>query len=70
VRNGNAIADRGRTELLALQQDFQNRALILTRELGRAGGEFLDRLLLIIDLERRNNRIGRDEIGERHGHGQ
>ena len=39
-------------------------------KLGRAGGEFLDRLLLIIDLERRNNRIGRDEIGERHGHGQ
>jgi len=35
-----AIADRGGTELLALQQDFQNRAFALPGQLGRAGGEF------------------------------
>ena len=45
MRDRHAIAHRGGTELLALQQNFQNRALALTRELGRAGGEFLDRLL-------------------------
>ena len=31
------------------------------------GGELLDGLLLAVDLQRRNDRIGRDEIGERHG---
>ena len=70
VRNGDAVADRGGAELLALQQDFQNRALVLAGEFGRARGEFLDRLLFIVDLERRNNRVRRDEIGERHGHVQ
>ena len=27
---------------------------------------FLNRLLLVVDLQRRNNRVRRDEIGERH----
>ena len=34
VRNGDAVADAGRAELLALQQDFEDRALALAGELG------------------------------------
>ena len=67
VRNCDAVANRGGAELLTLQQDFQNRTFALTREFGRARGELLDRLLLAVDLERRNNCRRRDEIGERHG---
>jgi len=50
VRNGDAVADAGRAELLALQKDFQNRTFALTRELGRARGEFLDRFFLPLTL--------------------
>ena len=70
VRNGDAIADAGRAELLALQQHFEDRALVLAGQFGRARGQLLDRLLLAVDLERRNDRVRRDEIGERHGHVQ
>ena len=66
VRNGDAVADAGGAELFTLQQNFQNRTLALTRELGRTRGEFLDRLLFAVDHERRNNCRRRDEIGERH----
>ena len=38
MRDGDAIADAGRAELLTLQQNFQNRAFALPRELGRAFG--------------------------------
>ena len=57
-------------ELLALKQDLEDRALVLAGELGRTRSQFLDRLLLAVNLERRNDRVRRDEIGKRHGHVQ
>ena len=41
-------------------------ALVLAAELGRFGGKLLQRLLLAVDLQGRNDGVGRDEIGERH----
>src|SRR5215472_9589713 len=67
VRNGDAVADAGRTELLALLQNLQDRSLALTAELGGLGGQLLQDLLLAVDLERRNDGVRRDEIGEKHG---
>ena len=67
VRDGDAVADAGRAELLTLQQDLVDGAFVLAAELGRLSGEFLQGLLLSVDLERGNDRVGRDEIGERHG---
>ena len=46
VRNGNAISDPGRTKLFALLQNLQNGPLALARELGRLGGQLLQKLLL------------------------
>src|SRR5262245_1602393 len=62
MRYGDAIADAGRAQLLALHQGLEDRALALPRELGRLGGKLLERLLLAVDLERRNHRVRRDEI--------
>ena len=42
-------------------------AFALAAEFGRLGGELLQDLLLAVDLQRRNDGIGRDEIGEQHG---
>src|SRR5499433_1449222 len=67
VRNGDAVTDAGRTELLALLQNLENRSLALAAELGGLGGQLLQRLLLAVDLERRNDGVRRDEIGEKHG---
>src|ERR1700675_2597610 len=64
VRNGDAVADSGRAQLLALLQDLQDRALALPAELGRLGGELLQDLFLAVDLQRWNDCTGRDEIGE------
>ena len=66
VRNGDAVADRGRAELFALHQDVENRPLVLSAEHGRARGKLLQHLLLAVDLERRENRVWRDQIVERH----
>src|SRR5437588_12957520 len=54
VRDRDAIADAGRAELLTLLQDFQDLTLALSGEPGGARREFLDRLLLVVDLERGN----------------
>src|SRR5262245_32434548 len=62
VRYGYAVADSGRAELLALQQNLEDRALALPGELGGAGRQLLERLLLAVDLERRNDSARRDEI--------
>ena len=70
MRNRHAIADAGRAELFALKQDFQNFLFTLSRQLSRARSQFLDRLLLAVNLQRCNNGVRRDEIGKRHGHGQ
>jgi len=51
----------------ALQQNLEDGALALTREQGGPGRKLLDHLLLAVDLERRNNRVRRDQIGEQHG---
>src|SRR6266852_8967158 len=67
VRNGDAVTDAGRAELLALLQNLQDGALALTAELGGLGGQLLQDLLLAVDLERRNDGVRRDEIGEKHG---
>ena len=67
VRNCHTIANRSRAELLALQQDFQNCLFVLPGELGRTRSQFLNRLLLAVNLESRNYRVRRDEIGKRHG---
>src|SRR5262249_26296826 len=67
VRNGEAGTDASRTELLALLKNLENRALALAAELGGLGGQLLQNLLLAVDLQRRNDGIGRDEIGEQHG---
>ena len=67
VRNGDAVTDAGRTQLLALLQNLQDRSLALTAEFGGLGGQLLQDLLLAVDLERRNDGVRRDEIGEKHG---
>src|SRR5215471_13677872 len=67
VRNGDAVTDAGRTELLALLKNLENRALALAAELGGLGGQLLQNLLLADDLQRRNDGIRRNEIGEQHG---
>src|SRR6185369_5466564 len=70
VRYSHAVPDARGTELLALQQNLEDRFFALARQFGGAGGKFLQRLLLAVDLERRDDRGWRDEIGERHGHVQ
>src|SRR5579871_220289 len=67
MRNGDAIAHRRGAQFLALQQDLENGPLILPSELGRLGGELLERLLLAVDFQRREDRLGCDQIGNRHG---
>src|SRR5215470_12142741 len=66
MRYGDSIADAGRSKLLALQQHLENGALALARQLGSARRKLLQRLLLAVDLERRNHRVRRDEIAEQH----
>ena len=54
-------------ELLALHQRCRRSHARSDRvSCGRARGELLQRLLLAVDLERRNDRVRRDEIGEWH----
>jgi hypothetical protein len=67
VRNGDAATHAGRAEFLALLQCLQHRALALAGQLRGLGSELLQDLLFAVDLQRRNDRIGRDEIGEQHG---
>src|SRR5689334_2927615 len=67
VRNGNTIADAGRAELLALHENLENSPLAEPGEFRSLGGELLQGLLLAVDLQRRNDRVGRHEIVERHG---
>ena len=67
MRNGHAIANRGRAKLLALLQNLENRTFALAAQSRRARGEFLQGLLLAGDRERRHHGIRRDKIGKRHG---
>ena len=70
MRNCHTTTDAGRAELFALKQDFQNCLFALSRQLSRARGQFLDRLLLAVNLQPCNDGVRRDEISKRHGHGQ
>src|SRR5262249_60154806 len=67
VRNGATMPDSGRAELLALEQGLKDGALVLSGQLRGLRSKLLDRLLLAIDLQRRKDRVRRDEIVERHG---
>ena len=67
MRDGDAIADRGGAELLPLQQDLENRALILPGKAGCPRRQLLQRLLLAVDLQSWENRLGCDQVGNRHG---
>jgi hypothetical protein len=62
VRDRDAGTHAGRTELFALHQYVEDLALAASGEVRRFGREFVQRLLLAVDLERRNNRLRRDEI--------
>jgi len=68
--NRHATTYAGRAKLFALKQDFQNFFFALSRQLSCARGQFLDRLLLAVNLQPCNYGVRRDEIGKRHGHGQ
>jgi hypothetical protein len=70
MRNRHTTTDAGRAELFALKQDFQNFLFALSRQLSRARGQFLNRLLLAVNLQPCNDGVRRDEISKRQGHGQ
>src|SRR5690348_3425395 len=56
MRDGDAVSDRRRAELFPLQQSLEDFALAQTREGRRACRQFLDRLLLSVDLQCGNDR--------------
>ena len=64
--NGDAVADGRGAELLALHQDLENGLLALAGQHGGARRKLVQRLFLIVDLERRQDRVRCNEIGERH----
>ena len=66
VRDRDAVADPGAAELFALHQRFENQPLALPGQLGGARRKLMDRLLLAVHFEGRDDRIRRHEIGERH----
>jgi hypothetical protein len=66
VRDGDAVADRRRTEFFPLHQNVKDRALVLAGQNSRTRGKLVQNLLLAVDLERRENRIRRNEIDKRH----
>ncbi len=66
VRDGDAIPHRGGSELLPLQQDLENRAFVLPGQQRGTRRQFLQRLLLAVDFQRRENRLGCDQVGNRH----
>jgi hypothetical protein len=67
VRDGDAIADGGGSQLLALQQHFEDRTLVLPGQNSRTRRQFLQRLLFADDLQCGEYRLGCDQIGNRHG---
>ena len=60
MRDGDTVADAGRAELLALHENLEDRALVLTGQLRGLGGELLQGLLLAVNPQRRNDGIVRD----------
>ena len=66
VRDGDALADAGRAEALALQQRVEDGALVEAGEARRMRGELVQRLLLAGNAHRRNDRLGRQEFEQGH----
>jgi hypothetical protein len=64
--NGDAVADPRGAQPLALQHHVENLAGGNTGKRAGALGEFLQRLLLGADPERRDDGFRRDQIGQRH----
>ncbi len=66
VGNGDALAEPGGAEPLALQQNVEDFAFRKPGETGGAGGKILKELFLGLRLERGHDRIGGDEITKKH----
>jgi hypothetical protein len=66
VRNCNAAADAGRAEPLAVPQRFKNLALTAAALRRNKCCKFLQRLFLVLCLERGQNRVRGEKIVERH----
>ncbi len=66
VGNGDAVADGRGAELFALHQDLENGLLTLAGEHGGARRKLMQRLFLVVDLERGQDRVRCNEIVERH----
>ena len=62
VRDGDPLPKPGGAEPLTLQERVEDIALLKPGELGRARGQFLQELLLVLDLERGDHRLGADQI--------
>ena len=66
VRDGDAVADSGRAQPLALQQRVEDFARRQARDLRGALAHFLQRLLLAVDAQRGKDRVGRKKVGQCH----
>src|SRR6476469_9013898 len=62
MRDGDTLAEPGRAQPLTLQQRVEDVALLQAGEPRRARRQILKQLLLGLDLERGNHRLGADEI--------
>jgi len=57
MRNGDAMAQARRAELLALQESLEDHPVIDCGQLGGSVRDFLQELLLVLDLEARQDRL-------------
>ena len=68
--DGNAGTHTGGSQAFAFHQGFEDAALRNAGDAMGAGRQFLQQLLLGLSLQRRNNSIGRKEIGDVHQQSQ
>src|SRR5687768_17120414 len=66
MRDGDAVADPGRAEALALQQRLENLVRAAPDEPPGQRAEFVQRLLLAVDLQGWRNGIGAEEGSQGH----
>jgi hypothetical protein len=66
MRDRGALADSGRAETLPLQQRLEDLPLVLPDEARSLGGKIVQGLLLGMSLEGGNDRLGAQEVEERH----
>jgi hypothetical protein len=64
--NGDAGADAGGAQPLALHQGLEDAPFGQPVQLVRLGGEFLEQLFLALDLQRGKNRVGSKQVGNVH----